>query len=195
MYLRKEIGVIVVLLVIVIVLALVIQFYKTNIEKDDVKNFILEDLKTKHPNADITEIISMELKTNEGGEEYYSIKGRVTEGLDSGCPVRIHYSYTYPSQKFVTQPPEYITQGCEVCTTSPCFIAFEEEAIIASHTLSGTESVHEFISTNDVYPTVNEVEEGWEVVWDSPDSEVSYNVIISSSGEVISKEMKVKSAE
>lgn len=186
MNLRKEIIVGIALILIVLVLYSLIESWQTNIEQTNMQEFIIEDLQNKHPDADIIEIISTEKIFTEVGKSYYFIKAKVTIGINTPCPVRIHYYYNFPEQNFVTQPPEYITEDCAVCEVDPCTLTFEEEAIIASHTLEGTEEIHEYIEDNeDAYPTVNKVGEDWKVKWSSPSSTSEYEVLLSPHGEVL----------
>lgn len=186
MNVRKELTLAVALIFIAITLYFVIDFLRSSSEKTNVEEFIIEDLKTKHPNAEIFEIISMEIKFNDEEEQYYFVKARVTEGISTPCPIRIHYYYNYPEQNFVTQPPEYITTSeCKVCKVLPCTLVFEEEAIIASHTADGTEEIHEFISENkNVYPVVIEEYKSWRVFWYDSKGLDGYEVLLSVHGEV-----------
>ncbi|MBN2478284.1 hypothetical protein JXB01_03275 [Candidatus Micrarchaeota archaeon] len=188
--LKNEIYAILILLLVIVMLLSAIHFYNENNEREDAKTFIIEDLQTKHPYADVIDIISMDKKTNGYGEIYYETTARITEDLNTPCPVRIHYYYNYPEQNFVTQPPAYITKNCLVCeNVGPCIIAFEEEAIIASHTFPGTSDITLFITQHkDAYPLVSKHEEFWIVDWISPDADYSYQVRISSDGKTITKE-------
>lgn len=185
MNLRKEITLGVLLIIFILLVYSAINFWTTNSERTTIKDFIIEDLKNKHPNAEVVEILIMNLEKNEDDEDYYYIKAKVTEGLTTPCPTRIHYHYNYPEQNFITQPPEYITKDCEFCEVTPCAISFEEEAIIASHTLEGTEEIAEFVEENeDAYPTVTKESEGWRVIWLEPDGE-GFDILLSSDGDVL----------
>ena len=124
-----------------------ITFFEGNTQKSNAIEFVTQDLKANYPDADV-EILLVNEKKGDGEEKYYEIKAKVTQGYQSSCPVRTHVYYNYPNQNFVPQAPEYITSGCKVCNQQPCIIAFPEEAIIASHTLSGTEEVRKFINEN-----------------------------------------------
>lgn len=178
------------LIVVLVALALVIaagtQFYEEKVQIDDATDYVLEDLVGKHPNADAVEIMDWETRTNEQGEEYLRIRARVTEGLYTPCPVRIHYFYHYPMQNFVTDPKEYITSSeCKVCEGEGCVIGFEEEAIIASHTNSGTQGVHNYVTAyDDAVPVVYMDSECWKVKWDSPSAKFGYFVQIAKNGEI-----------
>lgn len=186
MNLRKEIITGVVLILVVFVLYSIIDFWQSEVEKTNVEDFIKEDLMSKHPLADEIEIIEMKEKLNEEGGMYYSIKAKVTEGLETPCPVRIHYYYNYPEQNFVTQPPEYITKNCQVCEVKPCTLTFKEEAIIASHTLDGTDIIHNFILDNPgAYPIVEKEEDGWKVQWINPSDLDGYEILLDAHGEII----------
>lgn len=188
MYLRKEIAVIIALVLVIVFLVSVKEFWESNIEKVNIQNYIKEDLGTKYPNSDVINILSMEKKTNEGGEDYYFIKAVVIEGLYTPCPTRTNFYYNYPEQNFVTQPPEYVVKNCKVCWQDPCTILYSEEAIIASHTLEGTEDVHTYVmGTTGATSSVKEKEDRWVVTWNSPLSTKGYEVVISKDGNVLSK--------
>lgn len=156
---------------------------------DDAKNFFLEDLKGKYPNADIREVTEIMNVTAPDGSTYFQLKARVTTGINSPCPERLHVYYDYPPKNFVAQQPEYITSGCKVCLNEPkCTIAFAEEAIIASHTYNGTEAVAAFIKENaDASASAQFIESDgayigvWKVRWSSASNPVSYLVILSKS--------------
>ena len=178
-------------IIAVIVISLVIiagmKFYESKKLDSGANSYVLEDLQSKHPNADSVAIMDWETKTNEGGEEYLRIRASVSEGAKTPCPVRIHYFYYYPLQNFVTEPPEYITSGCTVCEGAGCAIAFDEEAIIASHTNSGTESVNKYVTAyKDAVPTVYRDGLGWKVDWKSPSSKYGYLVEVDTNGRILS---------
>ncbi|MFA5049623.1 MAG: hypothetical protein WC501_01310 [Candidatus Micrarchaeia archaeon] len=181
---RRELIVLGFLIILIAIVYSGMEFWRTNLNETNVKSLVLEDLKTKHPDTAVG-IISME-KITEGNSTYYSIKAKVTKDYATPCPVRIHYYYSYPEQNFVTRPPEYITKNCKVCTDSTCYLMFEEEAIIASHTLKGTESISNYIDENKgAYPKVEPDPKGWKITWKSPSSEIGYEIILSFKGEVI----------
>ncbi len=186
---KKELRIGVILVILILVLYSLIEFWGSKSEDLGVQDFIIEDLGKKHPNADVIKISIVEEKENEEGEKYYYIKARITEGITTSCPVRIHYHYNYPEQNFITQPPEYITENCEVCIVEPCTLAFEEQAIIGSHTLDGTQAIKEYIEQNeDAYVLVTKEENGWRVVWTAPSKNFGYDILISSNGEVLTLE-------
>ena len=184
---RKEIVVLIVLILLIVVLVKVVEFFRVNVVEADASKFVLEDLYANYPDADI-EIMIIKEKYNDANEKYFEIKARVTEGAYTPCPERMHIYYNYPVQNFVTQPSEYITTNCEVCTEGTCTIAFSEEAIIASHTFPGTEEVSGFISSYDTYPEVSEEASDWIVKWDSAVSTEYYVVAVSKQGEISSVE-------
>ncbi len=188
MHLKKEITIIIALVLVIVFLVSIKSFWESNIEKVNIQNYIKEDLGTKYPTADVIDILNMEKKTNEQGEDYYFIKAVVIEGFYTPCPTRTNFYYNYPEQNFVTQPPEYVVKNCKVCWEDPCTILYPEEAIIASHTLEGTEEVHTYVmDTAGVNPTVKEKEDRWVVTWNSPLSAKGYEIVISKDGKVISK--------
>lgn len=185
---RKEIIVLVVLVLAIIALVKIIEFFSVNVVEEDASKFVLEDLHSKYPEADM-EIMVIRDMYNENGEKYYEIKAKVTEYPLTPCPERMHIYYNYPVQNFVTQPNEYITSNCEVCTEGVCTIAFPEEAIIASHTFEGTEAVHSFVTEQDTaFPVVSEENNDWVVVWDSPVSTEYYIVTVGKGGSIESVE-------
>ncbi len=189
---RKELTVLVVLVVLIILLVKVVEFFKVNVVEADASKFVLEDLYSKYPGADI-EILVIKEKLNEENAKYFEIKAKVTTGALTPCPERMHIYYNYPVQNFVPQPKEYITRNCQVCTEGTCTLAFPEEAIIASHTFEGTEDVHRFVTEKEsAYPLVAENNNDWVVTWDSPVSAEYYVVIVGKDGELISAEEIMK---
>lgn len=113
--------------------------------EDEVRKFVIDDLNSKYPDADVKEIL--EMKSTDMNESW-QIKTRVTFNYSSPCPVRMHVYYDYPRRGFIETPPEYITKSCEVCQgVSKCLLGTPEEAIIASHTLYGSEPVTRFINS------------------------------------------------
>lgn len=140
-----------VLLIILIAVALAVAWFIFSkpaypLTQDDAKKFFLEDLQGRYPGADVREVTEISTLTSPEGTPYFQLKARVTKGLSTPCPERIHVYYDYPPKNFVAQPPEYITKGCKVCLNEPtCIIAFPEEAIIASHTYQGAERIAAFV--------------------------------------------------
>jgi hypothetical protein len=118
------------------------------------------------------------------------VKAKVTEDAESPCPQRTHIFYNYPVQNFVPQPTEIITSNCAVCTVGLCTIAFPEEAIIASHSFSGTSAIAEYLlDYPNAVPSVNEKDESWEIVWNSETADYYYLVDIHRNGTVISLDL------
>jgi len=118
------------------------------------------------------------------GTQYYQLKARVTTGLSTPCPERIHVYYYYPQKNFVNQPPEPITKGCNVClNVQVCKLLFPEEAIIASHKYPGTEAVGQFIKDNaDAKADVSfDNADTWTVRWSSSAGAADYVVALSKS--------------
>lgn len=181
---RKELALLIALVIIVILLASAVTIFEVRVEQSDATRFVLSDLQDKYPSAD-NEIISVEEKTNEQGGKYFYIKARVTDRAASPCPERMHVYYNYPEQNFETEPTEYVVVNCQVCAQEPCILVFPEEAIIASHTLEDGEPVSQFIYTfPSAYPVVEETFSGWYVTWDSPISTYYYAVVVSREGEL-----------
>jgi hypothetical protein len=190
---KKE--VLLISLVLIAILAAYFVFAKPNypMTEGDAKKFFLEDLKEKYPGADTREVMEILPQVYSDGTSYYQLKARVINGAGTPCPERMHVYYDYPPKNFVAQPPEYITKGCQVCINEPkCTLAFPEEAIIASHTYPGTESVGKFIRDNsdaraeakalDTYGNHTGV---WEVKWSSDSSGLAYNVVLSKSDNTV----------
>ncbi|MDO8553532.1 MAG: hypothetical protein Q7S22_01890 [Candidatus Micrarchaeota archaeon] len=189
---RREVRLIFGLVVFILILVALIDFIKRNVEKADATKFVTEDLKNKYSGADVSIIATTE-KSNTDANIYYEIKSKVTTNLDSACPERTHIYYNYPEQNFVAQPPEYITRNCKVCTEGTCVLAFPEEAIIASHTLKGTQEISTYLAVNkNAFSTVIEQADGWLVSWDSPSSDYSYSVNLARNGAVVSIEKNQK---
>lgn len=178
--------IIVVLVIVSLLIAGGMKFYEKQVHIDDATDYVLEDLTGRYPQADAVEIMDWETRRNENEEEYLLIRARVTHGLYTPCPVRVHYFYHYPVQNFVTDPPEYITtSSCTACEGAGCVIAFEEEAIIASHTNSGSINVQKYLSGyEDALPRVLSEGSGWRVTWDSASAKYGYTVEIAGNGEI-----------
>jgi len=182
-------SVLLVLLAVVAVIAIYMVFSKPSypMSEEDAKAFFLEDLKDKYPGADVHEIVEILPATASDGSLYYQLKARVTDGLYTPCPERMHVFYDYPPKNFVAQPPEYITKGCRVCIgVDSCILAFPEEAVIASHTYDGTEEVAAFVNGNSdakadaIFLESVEGEAGtWKVTWRSATNPSYYEVLLS----------------
>ncbi|MBS3068146.1 hypothetical protein J4450_05560 [Candidatus Micrarchaeota archaeon] len=187
MAVKKELWLIFILIVIIAILVSAISFFNVNVEQADAKRFVQEDLKSKYPNAE-TEILSVTEKKDEKGQKYFEIKAKVTRFANSACPERSHTYYNYPKQNFVAPPDETITTNCSVCSDSSkqCVIAFPEEAVIASHTLKGTEDVDRFVNNKvSAVPIVRQTA-NWIIIWNSEISSFFYEVEISKNGTVVS---------
>jgi len=169
---------------------------KKTFSESEVRTFVMEDLNSKYPNADVREIL--EMRSSDSNESWV-IKARVTFNYTSPCPVRMNVYYDYPRKGFVEKPPEYITKTCEVCQgVSTCILGTPEEAIIASHTLSGSEPVKSYISS---YPNakasakfyseyIDPVErktykDVWIVKWTSEKTNYGLIVLISNHAKII----------
>ena len=182
---NREVILILVLLLVIAVLVKIVEFFQVDVVEADASKFVKEDLSSKYPAADI-EIMTITPRYNEQGERYMEVKARVTEDPDTPCPERSHIFYNYPAQNFVPQTPEVITKDCKVCTEGICTIAFPEEAIIASHTLSGTEKISSYLRLYpDAVPTVREKEDSWEIIWESPSADYSYSITLKRDGTVL----------
>ncbi|MBU0527058.1 hypothetical protein KKE92_01130 [Candidatus Micrarchaeota archaeon] len=185
MGIRRELLLIVILIVIVAVLAMAVRFFNVNVVEADASNFVMEDLQSKYPYADIG-IMAISSQYNEAGGKYFEVKAKVTAAPETKCPERSHIYYNYPAQNFVPQPPEVITKNCVVCSKGICNIAFPEEAIIASHTFEGTENVRSYLQANqNAIPYVNENNNSWEVVWNSQTADSYYAVTLHRNGTIL----------
>lgn len=185
MVLPREAQILVVLVIVIAVLAMLIQFVRLSSFDSDASRFVLEDLRSKHPEADI-EIMSISSALNEEGEEYLTLKARLTQKPGTACPERSHIFYNYPTQNFVAQPPEVITSGCMVCQESPCVIAFPEEAVIASHTRPGSERIKAYLDSHkDASARASESADSWLVIWDSRMSGYYAQAHLDKSGNVL----------
>jgi hypothetical protein len=192
MAIRRELLLILILILVIAVLVKLVEFFQVNVEEADASKFVLEDLKSKYPGADIS-IMTITPKTNEQGGKYFEVKARVTQFADSPCPERSHIFYNYPAQNFVPAPTEAITRNCKVCTEGICTIAFPEEAVIASHTFPGTEKIQQFLAVNqDALPSVSEQADSWVVTWDSQGIGQFYLVEIHRDGRVLEIKMIAK---
>ncbi|MFH0884315.1 MAG: hypothetical protein V1861_01235 [Candidatus Micrarchaeota archaeon] len=188
MAIRRELLLIIGLILIIAVLIKLIEFFQVNVVEADASKFVMEDLRNKYPGADIS-IMTIIQKTNPGGAQYFEVKAKVTENPNSPCPERSHIFYNYPAQNFIPQPAEVITSGCSVCNEGICTIAFSEEAIIASHTFPGTGAVTSYINSNDaVSPSAAEKvdTESWLVKWDAPGALTYYLVNVHRNGTILS---------
>ncbi|VVC04798.1 Uncharacterised protein [Candidatus Bilamarchaeum dharawalense] len=182
MEIRREVLLIIFLLLIIAVLVKLVEFFQVGVFESDASKFVREDLRSKYPTADID---IMTMTPMESGK-YLEVKAKVTLGADTPCPERTHIFYNYPAQNFVPQTPEVITSNCVVCVVGLCTIAFPEEAIIASHTLPGTGDISNYILSNtNAMPTVKEKSDSWEVSWDSQTATYSYVVDIHRNGTIL----------
>ena len=187
---HRELVLIFVLLITIAVLVRAVDFFNVKYEKGDADKFVLEDLSVKYPNADIGILATKEL-VNEKGEKYFEVKAKVTEGIATPCPKRVHIHYNYPVQNFVPQPDDVITQNCKVCTEGTCILNYPEEAIIASHTFKGTEDISTYIVTTSAKPTAEDMGLYWLVKWNS-NASYFYEVNIEKDGEIKNMEMVAK---
>lgn len=188
MAVRRELLLIILLILVIALLIKVMEFFKANVVEGDASRFVLEDLASKYPGADIG-VMTITEKSNDAGGRYFEVKARVTEDADTPCPKRSHIFYNYPAQNFVAKTPEWITTDCTVCGDGICTIAFPEEAIIASHTLAGTDDVADYLRANTgAVPSVTEKFESdsWLVEWGSPGAASSYAVTVHRNGSVLS---------
>jgi hypothetical protein len=193
MALKRELLLIILLILVIAVLVKLIEFFQVTIVEADASKFVLEDLHTKYPTADVA-IMSITPKTNDYGARYFEVKARVTQYANTSCPARSHIFYNYPAQNFVPQPAEIIASNCAVCTEGICNIAFPEEAIIASHTFSGTGAVQAYLNANpNTMPVVSEGNNIWIVTWNSDKAPTYYMVTVHNNGSIMNVSLRLKS--
>ena len=187
---KKEITITLILLLCVVLLAFGLRLASVkNIDEGDAKKFVTEDLQTRFPDADKVEIINQEARWNPRGEPYFAMKASVSSGLATPCPIRTYYYYNYPEQNFALTPPEAVVKNCRVCESGNCILAFEEEAIIASHTLSGTKAVDNAIKADSGWaPKTEIIQGGWIVTWTSPGAPGGYAVTVGRDGLIVGVE-------
>ena len=165
-------------------------------KESDARAFVLDDLNSKYPSADVKEILEITpLSTNDS----WQIKARVTFNYTSACPVRMNVYYDYPRKGFIETPPEYVTRDCTVCNgVETCILGTPEEAIIASHTLSGSEAIVNFIgahanaqATAKFYSEYldpiqsNKYSNVWVVKWTSDTTNYGLIVLVSNEAQVL----------
>lgn len=111
-----------------------------DVEQIELDKTVLEDARSKHPSADIIEIESVDLMN---GINITNV--RVSYYVNSICPERYRLRYKYPEFGYETGVIIEIVKDCKYTYTPDSIITFEEQAIVAAHTLSGTDEVKEFI--------------------------------------------------
>jgi len=196
-------------LLLVLLLFCCLERRVVDVKEADARKLILEDLQAKFPDSDVREILFMNFS-----ESSWNVKARVTWGMGTPCPRRIHVYYDYPKRGFEISNPEEITAGGSVarganctigCIPCPggdrCVLAFEEQAIIASHAMSEAKEVREFVCKfadakaeaksyaeyRDAYAnrTYNDV---WLVKWTSGETNVDTYALIWKSGTGIAEQ-------
>ncbi|VVB66427.1 Uncharacterised protein [Candidatus Gugararchaeum adminiculabundum] len=195
----NKIAVLVILVLLVAGAVYLIASPKAGLKsEEDAKTFMTEYLKGKFPDADEVGVFSIEKKgTN------YQIKARVSYGLTTECPRRYHFLTTYPetgitSEAFVLPPRETIVgEDCKICQGKPqCLISYEEEAIVASHIMPGSERINQFIAAySDASASANfrddynGLKNVWLVRWNSKEASMPVTAVISKdSGQILSVE-------
>ncbi len=179
------------IIIVLVVIGIGVLWYAANKPSQtteyDARNFVRNDAQSKYPEADVA-VISTNYSSGS-----WKMKVRATLNASSPCPTRIHLYYDYPAMQFATKPPEYITKNCQICLNVPeCVILFPEEALIASHTFPGTESVAGFLASypnavgraelKPVYGTYTNV---WIVDWSADASSGVEKVTMDERGNVL----------
>jgi hypothetical protein len=129
----------------------------------DHEKTIIEDAMNKHPTADIVEIESID---SMDGVNVTNI--RVSYYINTICPERYRLRYRYPEFGYETGVPIEIVKNCEYKYTPDSVITFKEQAIVAAHTLKGTEEVKEFVGNGEnIFVETNYYSnsEVWEIVF------------------------------
>ncbi len=130
-----------------------------DIEKTSVKDAVLLDAASRFPNAERVNIINI---VNKGGSKVLVV--RVTYNYSSTCPKRYHVYYTYPEGRFLPEHPVKASIECNACK-KPCKLTYEEDAIIASVSLQGSDEVRQFVEEEKPEVKVEKNGEGWQVIW------------------------------
>jgi len=172
--LKKQEVIILLLIVLSVALLILLAPADKQYSEEDVRAMVLEDLENKYPNADYGI-----LYVNKSTDAWY-IKAKVTLAYESPCPERIHLVYTYPETKFVPESPKYIIKDCKmpcILGTEGCVILYEEQAVVASHTLQGSELVHSFIMQHpNAKHQVTKQGNYWIVLWYDKDESITVNI-------------------
>jgi hypothetical protein len=113
-------------------------------EEIDYEKTIIEDATNKHPNADIVEIESVDVM-----DGLTTTNVRVSYYVDTICPERYRLRYKYPEFGYETGIPIEIVKNCEYKYTPDSVITYKEQAIVAAHSLKGTEDVKDFIGNGE----------------------------------------------
>ncbi|MEM4295441.1 MAG: hypothetical protein QXS91_01385 [Candidatus Anstonellales archaeon] len=140
-----------------------------SVEKQSIENAIIEDASQRFRGADIIDIVKLTKKDN---NEVAVL--RVTYNYSSICPKREHVYYSYPEGRFLPQYPIEVITSCDLCRNSNnCLIAYEEEAIIASTNIKGTEKLRDFVINEGASPIPKKIGENvWKVTWISEDGKI-----------------------
>ncbi|MCX8205949.1 MAG: hypothetical protein N3H30_01840 [Candidatus Micrarchaeota archaeon] len=126
---------------------------------------IIKDARAKYPAADIIEIEGHE---EVGGTNITSV--RVTFNYTSVCPVRMRLKYKYPDYGYETGVTSYIIRDCTYKCEGNCIITGEEEAIVAAHTLSGSQEASQFIGDGTgIRAKAEKAGDNWQVTFTNAD--------------------------
>jgi len=146
-----------------------------NIKTEMIKTAIIKDAANRYKDADIINIYEISKQ-----QDKYLVKVRVTFNYSSPCPKRLELIYDYPSQHFTPKKPTWIVNDCNLCKFKSCKIIFEEEAIIASLNVNGTEDVRDFVLKTNAIPSVKHLNDIWIVKWS--DTNQTYVVTLNQDG-------------
>src|SRR5271157_5634521 len=102
MAIRREIVIILLLILFLAVAIKLMEIFSVNPgESADASKFVLEDLASKYPGADVS-IMNITPETT-NGSSYLQVEAKVTQDPLSPCPLLSHIYYDYPVQNFVPQ--------------------------------------------------------------------------------------------
>ena len=153
--------------------------------------FALEDAKDKFPNATVSLVAVFPLNAEEckqmcvSGSNGTLIIVKAVYWKTPLCPVRYHIRYIFPYRGFSNLPPEPIVNDCSLCKNKPCKITLEEEAVIASVNVNGTEEVRKFALKNNAKPKVLDKDGSkiWHVIWRAGNT--YYTVVLNENGSLL----------
>jgi hypothetical protein len=150
------------------------------IEQESIENAIIEDASQRFRGADIIDIAYLTKRDN---NEVVVL--RVTYNYSSVCPKRQHVYYSYPEGRFIPSYPVEVITTCDLCKNNACTIAYEEEAIIASLNIKGTEAVRDFVITEKARPLPRKIgDDIWKVSWITQDQKRA-DVMFTNKGELL----------
>ncbi|MCD6227414.1 hypothetical protein J7J90_02885 [Candidatus Micrarchaeota archaeon] len=166
------------LLVFGVVLVVFLYPNEKTYTKEDVRAMILDDLANKYPASQYNNSVEYGILEVNKTENGWYVKAKVSLYNNTPCPELVHLVYNYPKTNFVPEPPKRIVYDCVPCYDyTKCTLLFKEQAIIASHTLPGTEKVKSFLVSNPhAVPSVLHPSGYWIVTWHGENETVVVNM-------------------